>query len=68
MALLKCPDVGMCSTGSHLSEFRLSMSMPISSKPRIRIGKPTKLPNGLERSINCPGRSKPYRAMKQTNG
>ena len=41
------------------------MNMPSSTKPRIRNGKPTKLPNGYGTIYKMSGkRSKPYRVMK----
>ena len=41
------------------------MNMPSSTKPRIRNGKPTKLPNGYGTIYKMSGkRSRPYRAMK----
>lgn len=41
------------------------MNTPTSTKPRIRNGKPTKLPNGFGTIYKLPGkRSKPFRAAK----
>lgn len=67
MALLKCPE---CS--HNVSDKALScphcgypMNTPSSTKPRIRNGKPTKLPNGYGTIYKMSGkRSKPFRAMK----
>lgn len=67
MALLKCPECGHDVSDKALScpNCGYPMNMPSSTKPRIRNGKPTKLPNGYGTIYKMSGkRSKPYRAMK----
>lgn len=67
MALLKCPECTHDVSDKALScpNCGYPMNMPSSTKPRIRNGKPTKLPNGYGTIYKMAGkRSKPYRAMK----
>lgn len=67
MALLKCPECTHDVSDKALScpNCGYPMNMPSSTKPRIRNGKPTKLPNGYGTIYKMSGkRSKPYRAMK----
>lgn len=67
MALLKCPECRHDVSDKALScpNCGYPMNMPSSTKPRIRNGKPTKLPNGYGTIYKMAGkRSKPYRAMK----
>lgn len=67
MALLKCPECRHDVSDKALScpNCGYPMNMPSSTKPRIRNGKPTKLPNGYGTIYKMSGRrSKPYRAMK----
>lgn len=67
MALLKCPECRHDVSDKALTcpNCGYPMNMPSSSKPRIRNGKPTKLPNGYGTIYKMSGkRSKPYRAMK----
>lgn len=67
MALLKCPECTHDVSDKALTcpNCGYPMNMPSSTKPRIRNGKPTKLPNGYGTIYKMSGkRSKPYRAMK----
>lgn len=67
MALLKCPECMHDVSDKALTcpNCGYPMNMPSSTKPRIRNGKPTKLPNGYGTIYKMSGkRSKPYRAMK----
>lgn len=67
MALLKCPECKHDVSDKALTcpNCGYPMNMPSSTKPRIRNGKPTKLPNGYGTIYKMSGkRSKPYRAMK----
>ena len=67
MALLKCPECRHDVSDKALTcpNCGYPMNMPSSTKPRIRNGKPTKLPNGFGTIYKMSGkRSKPYRAMK----
>lgn len=67
MALLKCPECRHDVSDKALTcpNCGYPMNMPSSTKPRIRNGKPTKLPNGYGTIYKMSGkRSKPYRAMK----
>lgn len=67
MALLKCPECTHDVSDKALTcpNCGYPMNMPSSTKPRIRNGKPTKLPNGYGTIYKMAGkRSKPYRAMK----
>lgn len=67
MALLKCPECRHDVSDKALScpNCGYPMNMPSSTKPRIRNGKPTKLPNGYGTIYKMSGkRSKPYRVMK----
>ena len=67
MALIKCPE---CSR--EISDKAIScpncgypMNTPTSPKPRVKNGKPTKLPNGFGTIYKLPGkRTKPFRAVK----
>lgn len=67
MALLKCPECTHDVSDKALTcpNCGYPMNLPTSTKPRIRNGKPTKLPNGFGTIYKMSGkRSKPYRAMK----
>lgn len=67
MALLKCPECkhDVSDKACNCMNCGYPMNMPASTKPRIRNGKPTKLPNGYGTIYKMKGRrSKPYRAMK----
>lgn len=67
MALLKCPECTHDVSDKALTcpNCGYPMNTPSSTKPRIRNGKPTKLPNGYGTIYRMSGkRSKPYRAMK----
>lgn len=67
MALLKCPECSHDVSDKALScpHCGYPMNTPSSTKPRIRNGKPTKLPNGYGTIYKMSGkRSKPFRAMK----
>lgn len=67
MALLKCPECTHDVSDKALTcpNCGYPMNMPSSTKPRIRNGKPTKLPNGYGTIYKMSGkRSKPYRVMK----
>ena len=67
MALLKCPECSHDISDKALScpHCGYPMNTPSSTKPRIRNGKPTKLPNGYGTIYKMSGkRSKPFRAMK----
>lgn len=67
MALLKCPECRHDVSDKALTcpNCGYPINMPSSTKPRIRNGKPTKLPNGYGTIYRMSGkRSKPYRAMK----
>lgn len=67
MALLKCPECRHDVSDKALTcpNCGYPMNMPSSTIPRIRNGKPTKLPNGYGTIYKMSGRrSKPYRAMK----
>ncbi len=67
MALLKCPECTHDVSDKALTcpNCGYPMNMPSSTKPRIRNGKPTKLPNGYGTIYKMAGkRSRPYRAMK----
>lgn len=70
MALIKCPECTHNVSDKAIScpNCGYPINMPTSTKPRIRNGKPTKLPNGYGTIYKMSGnRSKPYRAVK-TNG
>lgn len=67
MALLKCPECthDVSDKAQSCPNCGYPMNMPSSTKPRIRNGKPTKLPNGYGTIYKMSGkRSKPYRVMK----
>lgn len=67
MALLKCPECRHDVSDKAITcpNCGYPMNMPSSTKPRIRNGKPTKLPNGYGTIYKMSGkRSKPYRVMK----
>ncbi|MBD5495437.1 MAG: tyrosine-type recombinase/integrase [Lachnospiraceae bacterium] len=67
MALLKCPECkhDVSDKATTCPHCGYPMNSPTSSKPRIRNGKPTKLPNGYGTIYKLPGkRSKPFRAVK----
>ena len=67
MALLKCPECkhDVSDKATACSHCGYPMNSPTSTKPRIRNGKPTKLPNGYGTIYKLPGkRTKPFRAVK----
>lgn len=67
MALLKCPECAHDVSGKAVScpNCGYPINTPSSTKPRIRNGKPTKLPNGYGSINKLSGkRSKPFRAVK----
>lgn len=67
MALLKCPECkhDVSDKASACPHCGYPINSPTSTKPRIRNGKPTKLPNGYGTIYKLPGkRSKPFRAVK----
>lgn len=67
MALIKCPECKHDISDKAIScpHCGYPMNSPTSTKPRIRNGKPTKLPNGYGTIYKLPGkRSKPFRAVK----
>lgn len=67
MALLKCPECthDVSDKAQSCPNCGYPMNMPSSTKPRVRNGKPTKLPNGYGTIYKMAGkRSRPYRAMK----
>ena len=67
MALLKCTECRHDVSDKAITcpNCGYPMNMPSSTKPRIRNGKPTKLPNGYGTIYKMSGkRSKPYRVMK----
>ena len=67
MTLLKCPECRHDVSDKALTcpNCGYPMNMPSSTKPRIRNGKPTKLPTGYGTIYKMSGkRSRPYRAMK----
>lgn len=67
MALLQCPECNhdVSDKAATCPHCGYPMNTPSSTKPRIRNGKPTKLPNGYGTIYKLPGRrSKPFRAVK----
>lgn len=67
MALIICPECTHDVSDKAVScpHCGYPVNTPCSTKPRIRNGKPTKLPNGFGTIYKMPGRrSKPYRAVK----
>ncbi len=67
MALLKCPECehDVSDKAAACPHCGYPINSPTSTKPRIRNGKPTKLPNGYGSVHKLPGRrSKPFRAVK----
>lgn len=67
MALLHCPECNHDVSDKAVAcpHCGYPMNTPSSTKPRIRNGKPTKLPNGYGTIYKLPGkRSKPFRAAK----
>lgn len=67
MALFKCPECthDVSDKAAACPHCGYPMNTPTSTKPRIRNGKPTKLPNGYGSIYKMAGkRSKPFRAMK----
>lgn len=67
MALLKCPECthDVSDKAASCPNCGYPMNMPTSTKPRIRNGKPTKLPNKYGSVYKLPGkRSRPFRAVK----
>lgn len=67
MALLKCPECkhDVSDKATACPHCGYPMNSPTSTKPRIRNGKPTKLPNGYGCIYKLSGRRrKPYAARK----
>ena len=67
MALLQCPECNhdVSDKAAACPHCGYPMNTPSSTKPRIRNGKPTKLPNGFGTIYKLSGkRSKPFRAAK----
>lgn len=67
MALLKCPECqhDVSDKAAACPHCGYPMNSPTSTKPRIRNGKPTKLPNGFGTVYKLSGkRSKLFRAVK----
>lgn len=67
MSLLKCPECqhDVSDKAAACPHCGYPMNSPTSTKPRIRNGKPTKLPNGFGTVYKLSGkRSRPYRAVK----
>ncbi len=67
MALLQCPECNhdVSDKAATCPHCGYPMNTPSSTKPRVRNGKPTKLPNGYGTIYKLPGRrSKPFRAVK----
>ena len=67
MALLKCPECkhDVSDKAAACPHCGYPINSPTSTKPRIRNGKPTKLPNGYGTIYKLPGkRSRPFRAVK----
>lgn len=67
MALLQCPECNhdVSDKAFTCPHCGYPMNTPSSTKPRIRNGKPTKLPNGYGTIYKLPGRrTKPFRAVK----
>lgn len=67
MSLLKCPECqhDVSDKAAFCPHCGYPVNSPTSTKPRIRNGKPTKLPNGFGTVYKLSGkRSKPYRAVK----
>ena len=67
MALLKCPECkhDVSDKAAACPHCGYPMNSPTSTKPRIRNGKPTKLPNGYGCIYKLSGRRrKPYAARK----
>lgn len=67
MALLKCPECSHDVSDKAVACMNCGypMNSPTSTKPRVRNGKPTKLPNGFGSVFKLSGkRRKPYAARK----
>lgn len=67
MALLKCPECSHDVSDKAVAcpNCGYPINTPSSTRPRIRNGKPTKLPNGYGTICKMPGRrSRPFRVMK----
>lgn len=67
MSILKCPECqhDVSDKAAACPHCGYPVNSPTSTKPRIRNGKPTKLPNGFGTVYKLSGkRSKPYRAVK----
>lgn len=67
MALLQCPECNhdVSDKAATCPHCGYPMNTPSSTKPRVRNGKPTKLPNGFGTIYKLSGRrSKPFRAAK----
>lgn len=67
MALLKCPEClhDVSDKAMTCPHCGYPVNSPTSTKPRIRNGKPTKLPNAYGSIYKMPGnRRKPFRAVK----
>lgn len=67
MSIIKCPECSHDISDKAIScpHCGYPLNMPTSSRPRIRNGKPTKLPNGYGTIYKLAGkRRKPFRAAK----
>ena len=67
MALLKCPECthDVSDKAAACPHCGYPINTPTSTKPRIRNGKPTKLPNGYGTIQKLPGnRRKPWQVLK----
>ena len=67
MPLIKCPECNhdISDKATACPHCGYPMNTPTSTKPRVRNGKPTKLPNGFGCVYKLPGkRRNPFRAIK----
>lgn len=70
MALIKCPECGHDISDKAIScpNCGYPMNTPSSQKPRVRNGKPMKLPNGYGSIHQLKGRRKNPWRVRKTNG
>ena len=67
MSLIKCPECNHDVSDKAVAcpNCGYPMNTPSSTKPRVKNGRPTKLPNGFGTIYKLPGkRRKPFRAVK----
>lgn len=67
MSLIKCPECGreISDKAINCPQCGYPVNTSSSTKPRVKNGRPSKLPNGFGTIYKLPGkRSKPYRAVK----